>query len=146
MSKNITQDTIIHLFDKDNVTKLADDDDSGGDKYSKLEWCCPETGFYYVCVEHIRINKLGKRYSDSDLVPLSPYVPVDTGEYVVEIMPIEADYCVDLIAAYGKKHCIHLVSDTGPKICIFLNADNGPKCCINLFPKSIKGIFSVENC
>ncbi|MDH7504809.1 MAG: pre-peptidase C-terminal domain-containing protein [Candidatus Acetothermia bacterium] len=52
-------DTFLTLYGPDGRTVLAEDDNSGGGRASRLEWSCPASGTYFVSVRHARPDGTG---------------------------------------------------------------------------------------
>ncbi|MGQ9478257.1 MAG: DVUA0089 family protein [Candidatus Bipolaricaulia bacterium] len=52
-------DTVLTLYGPDGRTVLAEDDNSGGGRASKLVWTCPASGTYYLSVRHARADGTG---------------------------------------------------------------------------------------
>ncbi|MDX9849744.1 MAG: hypothetical protein RBT01_04490 [Anaerolineaceae bacterium] len=46
-----TMDTVLHLYDRDGVTELASDNNSGGLYASQIYWIPDKSGTYYILVE-----------------------------------------------------------------------------------------------
>lgn len=52
-------DTVLTLYGPDGRTVLAEDDNSGGGRASRIEWTCPASGTYFVSVGHARPDGTG---------------------------------------------------------------------------------------
>lgn len=56
----LTSDTILHLYDTDGTTELADDDDGADEALaSRIIWNAPSSGTYFVRVHHFNRNTYG---------------------------------------------------------------------------------------
>ena len=52
-------DTVLTLYGPDGRTVLAEDDNSGGGRASRIEWTCPASGRYFLAVRHARADGTG---------------------------------------------------------------------------------------
>ena len=52
-------DTVMHLYDADAETEIAENDDNGAERSSYLEWTCPADGMYRVLVHGYDISQTG---------------------------------------------------------------------------------------
>ena len=52
-------DTVMHLYDADAETEIAENDDNGAERSSYLEWTCPADGTYRVLVHGYDISQTG---------------------------------------------------------------------------------------
>ena len=52
-------DTVMHLYDADAETEIAENDDNGAERSSYLEWTCPADGTYRVLVHGYDMSQTG---------------------------------------------------------------------------------------
>ena len=69
-------DTIMHLFDSDMETQLAENDDSAGRRESYIEWVCPYESTFYVMVHAFDSTETG----DFQVSVLEQYVAGSAGD------------------------------------------------------------------
>ena len=52
-------DTVMHLYDKDGTTEIAENDDAVDGRNSEIEWTCPSTGTYFIVVHAFAPTQMG---------------------------------------------------------------------------------------
>jgi hypothetical protein len=94
-------DTVLTLYGTDGRTALAEDDNGGGGRASKIEWTCPASGTYFIAVRHARPQGTGSySLAISAVLKLQEVGSFKTPGYALDVW-VEGKFAYLVVGFFG---------------------------------------------